>query len=109
MRIYLKTLRMFAGNCFSCMRTTWYGVEKKNEEATSKTVTGNILKVMVSKLLLNEIRHIKMSGSLSLFIALGWLLSHLSDGDPITPLMYFFFSFLVYIYIYIYLRVIAGN
>lgn len=46
--------------------------KKKNEEATSKTVTGNILKVMVSKLLLNEIRHIKMSGSLSLFIALEW-------------------------------------
>jgi len=38
---------------------------------------------MVSKLLLNEIRHIKMSGSLSLFIALEW-----------------FYVACVYIYIY---------
>jgi hypothetical protein len=109
-RIYLETLRLFAENCFSCLRTTWYRAEKKAKKLRSKTVTGNILKVMVSKLLLNEIRYIKVSGSLSLFISLRWLLSHLSDGNPITPLMYFFplFSY-IFIYIYIYLRVIAGN
>lgn len=113
--IYIYTLRLF-GNCFSCLKTTngKTGRAKKkvkrSVKVTSKTVTGNILKVMVSKLLLNEIRHIKMSGSLSLFIALGWFyvayIRRKSNNSPphLTPILFYpLFALTVYpIYLYIY-------
>lgn len=108
-RIYLET---YSGCSLEIVSRVWkqLGIEpKKSEEATSKTVTGNILKVMVSKLLLNEIRHIKMSGSLLLFIALGWFyvafIRRKSNNSPGV----FFLSFLVSHLCCIHLPVIAGN